>query len=435
MMRKFVPLFCGVLLLFTGLLAGYFLSVASGNAGDRDSISSGAGGDKADVGGKKDAGKTPRRARPAAPIRVELVRKNLISNARLFHGRLVEVQRSRISTEVSGLVRELPIEIGMKVKGGETLFAQIDTTWLSLIIEQTEAEILSLEHRLTHEKSELKRLNSAGVEAVFTESDRSQQRALVEQYIQDLEKAKIANREAKEKLHRATILAPYDGYVIRRETGVNELLSPGTPIAEIVMLGEVDARIMVSEDVIDRIKVGDEVPVIVDSLNIRVVGKVHRIVPYAPTGARIFPVLVRLSDKEGHLKVGMSITAEIVTSNPSEEIIVSKDAVLDRPDGAVVWVAVEENKKTDDDNNKSTFIAKPIPVKIKVTAITHCGVVPETDEGKKLLVSGAKAIIEGAERLTANQQIRIDQIDPKLLENLSSPNGQKIINPKTRFEN
>ncbi|MDR2642205.1 MAG: efflux RND transporter periplasmic adaptor subunit [Planctomycetaceae bacterium] len=423
---SFLFLLTVTIIILIGVAIGFFVRIwiSGNNLAVAASVVSG--------GTDKDKKEVPRRVRPASPVRVDVVRKDAISNVRLFHGRLVEVQRSRISSEVSGLVNELPIEIGMQVKGGETLFAQIDKTWLSLVIEQTEAEIRSLERRLEHERSELQRFMRPGMVTAITESERSQQQALVEQNVQDLEKAKIANREAKEKLKRTTIVAPYDGYIIKRETGKNELLSPGTSIAEVVSLGEVDARVMISEDIIDRIKVGDEIAVVVDSLGVRVVGKVHRIVPYAPTGARIFPVLVRLSDQGGHLKVGMSITAEVVTSNPSEEILVSKDSVLDRPDGAVVWLALEADKQP---GKESQWIAKPIPVKIKVTAISDYGVVPETEEGKNLLVSGAKVIIEGAEKLTANQSIRIDTIDPKLLENLPSPNGQKIINPKPRIEN
>jgi RND family efflux transporter MFP subunit len=262
------------IILLVGAVIGIFVSAwLFGNG----SVVVVAGGE---LGGSvKGKSNPPRRERPASPVRVDVVRKDTISNVRLFHGRLVEVQRSRISSEVSGLVNELPIEVGMRVKGGETLFAQIDKTWLSLVIEQTEAEIRSLSRRLVHEQDELQRVMSPGMNTATTESQRSQQQALVEQYVQDLEKAKVANREAKEKLKRTTIVAPYDGYIIRRETGKNELLSPGTSIAEVVSLGEVDARVMISEDIIDRIKVGDEIAVIVDSLGVRVVGKVHRIVP------------------------------------------------------------------------------------------------------------------------------------------------------------
>jgi RND family efflux transporter MFP subunit len=433
----FLSVLSVAVILLVGVAIGYFARTVllSGLlSGGTNAVVAGGGSS-----GKGGVDKNPpvRRSRPVPPVRVDVVRKDSISNVRLFHGRLVEVQRSRISAEVSGLVNELPIEIGMQVKGGETLFAQIDQTWLLLTIGQTEAEMRSLSRRLEHEKGELARFSTPEMIQAFSESQRSEQRALVEQYVQDLEKATIANREAKEKLKRTTIVAPYDGYIIKRETGKNELLSPSTPIAEVVSLGEVDARVMISEDIIDRIKVGDEVAVVVDSLRVRVVGKVHRIVPYAPTGARIFPVLVRLSDQGGHLKVGMSITAEVVTSNPSEEILVSKDAVLDRPDGAIVWVAVDNGagNSTSTNQNQNQWTAIPVPVKIKVTAISDYGVVPETEEGKNLLVSGAKTIIEGAEGLTANQSIRVDTIDSKLLENLPSPNGQKIINPKPRFEN
>ncbi|MDR2438610.1 MAG: efflux RND transporter periplasmic adaptor subunit [Planctomycetaceae bacterium] len=368
--------------------------------------------------------------RPLSLVRVDTVRKELINTIRPFHGKLIEVQLARISTEVSGLVVALPIEVGQKVKGGETLIAQIDKTWLELTIAQTEAEIKILEKQYAFQLSESERIELLAVSRAVSESELNNQRTLVEQFRQNLEKAVIANREAKEKLKRTTIRAPFDGYVIRRDTGLGELLAPGTSIAEIVSLGFIDARVTVVEEYINHIKIGDEMPIIIDELGIKVVGKVHSIVPYDLMAPRSFPVIVRLEDRNGELKVGMSATALVAITDPKEEIVVSKDAVLMKPDGSTVWAATP-SQLTEDDS--SVLIAKPIPVKITAEGINSYGIEPETEEGQTLLVAGTKAVIEGAERLIPDQRIRIEEIDPKLLENLPPVTGHRIINQKTRI--
>jgi len=358
--------------------------------------------------------------RPPSLIRVTQAREERIGTIREFFGQLVEVQLAKISSEVSGLVIDLPIEVGMRVQGGATLIAQTDRTWLELTLEQTEAEIKILEAQYAHQTSELERLvNAANTSrGAVSESELNNQRTLTEQFLRNLEKARITNRETKEKLKRTTILAPFDGYVVKREVGLGELLSPGTPIAEIVSLGEVDARVLVGEQFINRIKVDDEIPLMIDQLEIKVVGTVRSVVPYAPTAARSFPLLVRLDDKNGLLKVGMSVTALVQTTDPRDCIVVSKDAVLDKPDGSTVWVVVEEGE---------AFVARPVPVKITVRESNAYGVRPETEEGFTLLHAGSKTVIEGAERLFPNQKVRIVEINPEHLENLPPKTGHKII--------
>lgn len=367
--------------------------------------------------------------RQAALVRVAEARRDLIDSIRPFHGKLKEVQIAKISSEVSGLVVELPIEVGQRVKGGETLIAQIDKTWIELAVEQTEAEIAILEKQYEFQMSEAERVEALAVSRAVSESELNNQRTLVEQFRRNLEKAVIANKEAREKLKRTTIMAPFDGYVVRRDVGLGELLAPGTTIAEIVSLGHVDAVVNVVEDIIDRIKIGDEVPIIIDKLGVKVVGKVHSIVPYNPTAKLSFPVIIRLNDRDGQLKVGMSATAIVASTDLREEIVVTKDAVLDKPDGAVVWIAVEE---TDDTGEIRTFV-RPVPVRITAHSLTDYGVQPITEEGKKLLVAGVKTVIEGAERLVPDQRIRITEIRPELLENLPPSSGHKIIEPKERI--
>ncbi|MDR3234958.1 MAG: efflux RND transporter periplasmic adaptor subunit [Planctomycetaceae bacterium] len=352
-------------------------------------------------------------------VRVSAAKKEAINTVRPFHGHLTEIQLASVSTEVSGLVVALPIEAGQRVEGGKTLIAQIDKTWLELALAQTAAEINILEQQYAYHKSELERSENAG--RAVSESELDNQRMLREQFHQSLEKAKLAYREANEKLRRTTILAPFDGYIVRRVAHYGELLLPGATIAEIVSLGKIDAIVNVGEEFINRVKIGTDMPIIIDKLGIEVIGKVHAIVPYAVAETRSFPVIVRLDDRDGLLKTGMSATALVSITDPKEEIVVPQDAVLEKPDGSTVWTAVEEKRE----DGTSVFLAKPVPVRVAAQTAGSCGVEPETAEGKKLLVAGTKTVIEGAERLTANQQIRIAELDPKLLQNLPPASGHK----------
>ncbi|MDR3181884.1 MAG: efflux RND transporter periplasmic adaptor subunit [Planctomycetaceae bacterium] len=364
--------------------------------------------------------KEKKRTIAPAVVRVSTAKKEGINTVRPFHGKLVAIQLASVSTEVSGLVIALPIEAGQQVEGGKTLIAQIDKTWLELNIAQTVAEIKILEQQYGYQQSELKRVEQMAGRAI-SESELNNQRMLCEQYQQSLEKAKIANREATEKLKRTTILAPFDGYVVRRVANQGELLSPGATIAEIVSHGQIDAVVTVGEEFINHIPIGSDMPIIIPQLGIRVVGQVRAIVPYDITTTQSFPVIVRLDDRGGQLKAGMSATALVSITDQKEEIVVLKDAVLEKPGGSTVWTAVEEKSE----DGTAVILAKPVPVKVSAKAVDFYGVVAETDEGKKLLAAGAKTIIEGAERLTANQQIRIIELDPKLMQNLPPASGHK----------
>jgi hypothetical protein len=137
-----------------------------------------------------------------------------------------------------------------------------------------------------------------------------------------------------------------------------------------------------------------------------VAGKVVSVTPYGPSASRTFPVRVRVDDQGGRLKVGMSVTAMIGTGVERKALVVSKDAVLVRPDGATVWVAVAGKQS-------QTIEARPVPVRVSVQTANEYAIEPENGRDGKLLVAGARVVIEGAERLMPGQQVRIVTLDGK----------------------
>ena len=336
----------------------------------------------------------------AALVRVGVAERKTIQPRRPIIGRLVEVRKVTVASEVTGKIVDIPVEEGTPVVVGETVLARVDDVWCRLALEGCRAQVASREAKLKYELLELERLRELTDSGAVTQSELESKLATVDELQAGLDEARAGVEEGRERITRSVILAPFDGAVIAKRAELGGHVSPGTPIVDIVSRGQVDAKLMVPESVINLIAVDQVLPIRVDPLGEEVPGKVVSLTPYGPTASRTFPVRVRLDDQGGRLKVGMSVTAMIATGPEQEALVVSQDAVLVRPDGSTVWVAVLQGEG-------QAAEVQPVPVTISVRMPQECAVEPQTDQGRKLLTLGARVVVEGAERLMPGQRVRI----------------------------
>jgi len=340
----------------------------------------------------------------AVLVRVGVAERKTIQPQKPIIGRLVEVRKVTVASEVTGKIVDIPVEEGTPVVAGETVLARVDDVWCRLALDRCRAQVASTEAKLKYELLELERHRELTGGGAVSQSELESKQATVDEFQAGLDEARAAVEEGNERITRSVILAPFDGTVIVKHAELGGHVSPGTPIVDIVSRGQVDARMMVPESVINLIGVDQILPIRVDPLGEEVRGKVVSLTPYGPAASRTFPVRVRLDDQGGRLKVGMSVTAMIATGPEREALVVSKDAVLVRPDGSTVWVAVLQGEG-------QTAEVQPVPVTISVRVPQEYAVEPQTDQGRKLLAPGARVVVEGAERLMPGQQVRIVTLD------------------------
>ncbi len=367
-------------------------------------------------------GQVQKTVRPPALVRVDQAKAGEVPSIREFEGKLLEVKNTVLSSEVTGLLLEYPVEVGDSVKAGETLIAKIDDTWPDFTHKMAERDIELKASVLEYETTEMERLQQLIESRAVSVSEYLLQVNKTDQIRTNLAISRVVRDEAAEKIKRTEIKAPFDGYIIQKMTEVGALLSPGTPIVQIISSGDIDALIHVTQPVVDRLRLGDEIPVSIVGIGLKVRGKVFRIVPYAPgtAGARMYPVLVRLPNESGRLKSGMAVTAHVPETAPTPGIVVPVEAMMDKPDGRTVWVALNEPAEGE---RPERVVVQPVPVTLLAHAVDRCSVLPETNEGKKLLVDNAMVVIDGSERLTPGQMVEIKEIDPRYLENLPTGSG------------
>jgi RND family efflux transporter MFP subunit len=351
---------------------------------------------------------------PPALVRVDVVQRKTVQPQRAIVGRLVEVRKATVASEVTGKIVDMPVEEGTEVVGGETLLAQVDDVWGQLALKRSRAQVASTEAKLRYELLELDRSRELRDRNALSRSEFEAREATVAELQARLDEAKAAVEEESERVLRSAIIAPFDGTVVAKLAEVGQHVAPGTPLVEIVSRGEVDARLMVPESAVNLIHLDQLLPIRIDPLGEEARGQVVSVTPYGPMASRTFPVRVRLDDQDGRLKVGMSVTAMVGVGPPREALVVTKDAVLVRPDGSTIWVTVS-------DGAAAQAEVQPVPVTITARMPDEYAVEPETDPGRDLLREGTSVVIEGAERLTPGQQVRIVTLEAGLRATAGRP--------------
>ncbi len=359
------------------------------------------------VAGDANPGESPEQA--PVLVRIGTAELKSVHPTRRLVGRLMEVRKVTLQSEVTGKVIAMPVDEGTAVVAGETLIAQIDDVWARLAKDQIAAEMASIRAKLTFEETELEKYKQLFTKKVATESEVEQRQAMVDQYTADIEEAHARLNEAEERIARLMIYAPFDGTVVAKRAELGQLLVPGTPVVDIISRGRIDARLMVPESCIERIRVGDSLPIHVDPLDEEFTGEVVLLVPYGPTASRTFPVRISLDDQQGRLKAGMSVSTHVATADTVDGLVVPRDAVLVRPDTATVWVAIPAAAG-------EPMTAQPVPVTVTAQMRHEYAVTPETVEGEAILGDGSQVIVEGAERLVPGMKVRIAafEVDDKI---------------------
>ena len=129
--------------------------------------------------------------------------------------------------------------------------------------------------------------------------------------------AKIAHLAAIKKTIKDSIVkSPLDGTIETIFVELGEMARPGKKLMTIIDLSSLKLVTPVPQTSINKIKLGQKVNISVASIG-SFIGKVEFISGKANEATRTFDIHIRVSNKNGQLKSGMSAEAEIVTGQRS----------------------------------------------------------------------------------------------------------------------
>ncbi len=277
-------------------------------------------------------------SRDLAPYTV-VAREGSLPGVITASGELDAIQRVNVSPKRQGLLQEIFVAEGDRVKRGQPL-ARMDDGDLQDRVMELRANLLSAQAEQQRSESELKRNEPLYRQGAISLDDMSRFRA-------DAEVRLMAVRAARERLEQRLVerdelivRAPFDGVISQRYADPGAFVTPtttasataGATSSSIVELSEgLEVVAKVPESDIGRVKRGLPASVRVDAFpDRRFRARVRQIAPRAVKTNNVtsFEVTLQLLDPAPELRIGMTADIDFQTGTLQARTLVPTVAIV-----------------------------------------------------------------------------------------------------------
>jgi HlyD family secretion protein len=258
---------------------------------------------------------------PPPPIyqAVPVVTRDIVVSASAA-GSVEPVMTVDVKSKASGEIIEVAVETGDAVQAGQRLVL-VDPRVPQNALAQAEADLEVAKAQLTNAQSQLRRAEGLYDSQAITEQEYESARLQGANANAQLIRAERSLEDAKISAEDTDVRAPISGVIIQRTVEVGTVISSatsnvggGTVLLQMANLDTVQVRSLVDETDIGKIQPGMAVTITVDAYpNRPFEGAVLKIEPMAQTAQNVtmFPVLVRIANRDGLLLPGMNAEVEM----------------------------------------------------------------------------------------------------------------------------
>jgi len=271
------------------------------------------------------------RSNESVPIQQTQVAEIEINDPIITTGTMSALKVTDISPMVSGLVDEVYVAVGDRVKKGDPLL-RIRQTEIRLAIAQLEHKVSLARAEFNNAKKDLgTNLGLSKIGAVSQDiTDNTQ--TLFDIYRARLGIAEAQLLEAKQNLEDSETKAPFDGVITERN--INEgayiqtiRMGMGPPELQIQQIDIIVALVRIPETELSRISVGTPAKITIDGMNQTYDSQIHVINDRIDYETRTIDVRLGIQNDDYLIKPGLFIRAEIYPE-PRQALVVSRQAVL-----------------------------------------------------------------------------------------------------------
>lgn len=278
-----------------------------------------------------------------------------------------------VVSETQGIVREVSFTLGQAVEQGDLLVA-MDETIQALTVDEARESLASAE------------LDLASTERLVGSGNASQTQLSTARSTLAGTRSRLA--QAEKALADRRIEAPISGLVASKErlVQVGNQLTPGSPVARIVDLSELETVVSLGEREIQYVAAGSPAYVSFAAAGEREIpAYVHAIAAGSDANTGSFPVIVRWTNRLGsRARSGLSATVRIPPSGSPRAILVPASAVQQAGDESYLFVATEDGRA----ERRAVATGERVGERVAVTAGLTIG--------ERVIVTGLGTIADGS---------------------------------------
>jgi RND family efflux transporter MFP subunit len=302
-------------------------------------------------------------------------------------GTVASKHLAKLSTEVSGLIEAMNVDIGDTVQAGDEILrlnSELETLTLAAARAATEQAIQELEdakRRLADAKALARR---------HTVSINEQESLAAEVRIDgaEVERLRAEQQRQAAQLRRHKLNAPFAGVISRKLVEQGEWIKPGDPVVELIATDDLRIDLQAPQSVYAKLDKTASIRINLDALPGQAFeGKIDTIIPVSDPTTRTFLVRVMLNEPKAKLAPGMSASAVLRLNTGTEGVVVHRDALMRYPDGRItVWVVNGEG-----DNTK----VSERQIRTGLSFNSRVAITDGLEPGTPVVVQGNEALREG----------------------------------------
>jgi RND family efflux transporter MFP subunit len=287
-------------------------------------------------------------------------------------GRVHAYQNIELVGEVSGILVELKVREGDRVKAGQVV-ARLDDRTYALAVKEAQANLLKARAEYLIESDQydtvavaqqspdeqLAKLSEQYDKGLISEEDyRAKKLELELQMIRSgsrrdqiieartVATAEVALERAKLDLEKTEIRAPFDGVVYELEVAKGRLLNSGTKLFRLVNMSDLVIKAQVLESEIGQIFEGRPVQITFTALKDLepITGKVRSISPLVNSEDKTVETLIAFKSNDRRIRPGMFSDVVIDAEIHADTLMVPKAAILPRDNRKVVFKIGEDDR-------------------------------------------------------------------------------------------
>jgi RND family efflux transporter MFP subunit len=208
-------------------------------------------------------------------------------------GQIASVKQGQASFKVPGHIEKISVQVGERVKAGAVL-AKLDDADYLLRVRLAKNSVELADVALNQAKRDAQREEMLKKENATTVANlEKQNNSLANAQIQ-LSQAQLNLQIAQKALTDTKLQASFDGVISKRIKIEGEYVAIGNSVLEVSAVDDYEVNLRVPESSINRVKMGDLVPLKIPSTLNSLTMKVIRIVPVIQEQSRTFEVIGKI---------------------------------------------------------------------------------------------------------------------------------------------
>ena len=291
-----------------------------------------------------------------------------------------------LSSEVTGLVREVLFKSGQNVKRGDLLI-QLNA---DADIAQLHALEAAAELSATVLKRDQAQLAAEGVSQAQVDADAADLKS---------KRAQVAQQAAL--VEKKSIRAPFSGRLGITTVNPGQYVNTGDKLVTLQTIDPVYVDFFVPQKQVSALKVGQNLKVISDAFaGQEFTGQVSSISPKVDTSSRNVQVQATLSNQKQLLLPGMFANVALDVGDKNKFITLPQTAITYNPYGSTVFVVKDGDKK--DEKGNPVQVAQQVFVTTGATRGDQVAVLTGIQAGQVVVTSGQLKLKNGTPVLIDN---------------------------------